>query len=223
MPLLNGTHSTLAYIGLLLGKETVFDAMRTPAIKQLIQTMLKEEIVPSLSSDNENADSGTQDFDLNAYAQDIVKRYENEHIRHLLSQIAWDGSQKIPFRILDTVRDNLKAKRNIDLLCSAVAAWCLFVNNKARLNETITDPLDSMLRATAKSVDFQAIELAKKLLSLETMFAELSVNTTFKEKVLEKVNQLLSILSHENSNEGQQGSAPTTLTESSLDSLKGTA
>ena len=80
-----------------------------------------------------------------------------------------------------------------------------------------------MLRATAKSVDFQAIELAKKLLSLETMFAELSVNTTFKEKVLEKVNQLLSILSHENSNEGQQGSAPTTLTESSLDSLKGTA
>lgn len=80
-----------------------------------------------------------------------------------------------------------------------------------------------MLRATAKSVDFQAIELAKKLLSLETMFAELSVNTTFKEKVLEKVNQLLNILSHENSNEGQQGSAPTTLTESSLDSLKGTA
>ena len=221
--ILNGTHSTLAYIGLLLGKETVFDAMRTPAIKQLIQTMLKEEIVPSLSSDNENADSGTQDFDLNAYAQDIVKRYENEHIRHLLSQIAWDGSQKIPFRILDTVRDNLKAKRNIDLLCSAVAAWCLFVNNKARLNETITDPLDSMLRATAKSVDFQAIELAKKLLSLETMFAELSVNTTFKEKVLEKVNQLLNILSRENSNEGQQGSAPTTLTESSLDSLKGTA
>jgi len=55
------------------------------------------------------------------------------------------------------------------------------------------------------------------------MFAELSVNTTFKEKVLEKVNQLLNILSHENSNEGQQGSAPTTLTESSLDSLKGTA
>jgi len=80
-----------------------------------------------------------------------------------------------------------------------------------------------MLRATAKSVDFQAIELAKKLLSLETMFAELSVNTTFKEKVLEKVNQLLNILSRENSNEGQQGSAPTTLTESSLDSLKGTA
>ena len=40
--ILNGTHSTLAYIGLLLGKETVFDAMRTPAIKQLIQTMLKE-------------------------------------------------------------------------------------------------------------------------------------------------------------------------------------
>jgi fructuronate reductase len=80
-----------------------------------------------------------------------------------------------------------------------------------------------MLRATAKSVDFQAIELAKKLLSLDTMFAELSVNNTFKEKVLEKVNQLLDILSHENSNDIQQGSAPTTLTESSLDSLKGTA
>ena len=109
------------------------------------------------------------------------------------------------------------------MLCSAVAAWCLFVNSKACLNETITDPLDSTLRATAKSVDFQAIELAKKLLSLDTMFAELSVNNTFKEKVLEKVNQLLDILSHENSNESKQGSATTMLTESSLDSLKGTA
>ena len=217
--ILNGTHSTLAYIGLLLGKETVYEAMRTPAIKQLIQTMLKEEIVPSLANDDTE---GNNDFDLNVYAQDIVKRYENRHIRHLLSQIAWDGSQKIPFRILDTVRDNLKAKRNIDLLCTAVAAWCLFVNNKARLDETITDPLDEALRATAKSVNFQPDALTKKLLSLDTMFAELSVNNTFKEKVREKVELLLNILSQINNDNSEQESVPNRLMENSLDPLKGT-
>lgn len=217
--ILNGTHSTLAYIGLLLGKETVYEAMRTPAIKQLIQTMLKEEIVPSLVNDDTE---GNNDFDLNVYAQDIVKRYENRHIRHLLSQIAWDGSQKIPFRILDTVRDNLKAKRNIDLLCTAVAAWCLFVNNKARLDETITDPLDEALRATAKSVNFQPDALTKKLLSLDTMFAELSVNNTFKEKVREKVELLLNILSQINNDNSEQESVPNRLMENSLDPLKGT-
>ncbi|GFD82421.1 mannitol 2-dehydrogenase [Tenacibaculum sp. KUL118] len=217
--ILNGTHSTLAYIGLLLGKETVYEAMRTPAIKQLIQTMLKEEIVPSLVNDDTE---GNNDFDLNVYAQDIVKRYENRHIRHLLSQIAWDGSQKIPFRILDTVRDNLKAKRNIDLLCTAVAAWCLFVNNKARLDETITDPLDEALRATAKSVNFQPDALTKKLLSLDTMFAELSVNNTFKEKVREKVELLLDILSQINNDNSEQESVPNRLMENSLDPLKGT-
>ena len=217
--ILNGTHSTLAYIGLLLGKETVYEAMRTPAIKQLIQTMLKEEIVPSLVNDDTE---GNNDFDLNVYAQDIVKRYENRHIRHLLSQIAWDGSQKIPFRILDTIRDNLKAKRNIDLLCTAVAAWCLFVNNKARLDETITDPLDEALRATAKSVNFQPDALTKKLLSLDTMFAELSVNNTFKEKVREKVELLLNILSQINNDNSEQESVPNRLMENSLDPLKGT-
>lgn len=187
--ILNGTHSTLAYVGLLLGKETVYEAIRTPAIKQLIDTLLANEIVPSLESTS-GIDTS---FDINQYANDIVKRYENQHIRHLLSQIAWDGSQKIPFRILDTVRDNLSAKRNIDLLSTAVAAWCLFVNSKAKDNSPITDPLDALLRDTAKAVDFVPSELAQKLLSLDTMFAELSVNQKFKQTVLEKVETLIVI------------------------------
>ncbi len=183
--ILNGTHSTLAYVGTLFGKETVYQAISTPAIKQLIASLLSEEIVPSLGE--------SSGFDLNQYAQDIVKRYENQHIRHLLSQIAWDGSQKIPFRLLDTIRDNIKAKRSINLLCTGVAAWCLFVNNKAARNEAITDPLDTLLTDLAKSVEFEPQALAKKLLALDTMFAELSVNESFKRTVLDKVDKLLAI------------------------------
>lgn len=183
--ILNGTHTTLAYVGLLLGKETVFEGISSPSIKHLIETLLADEIVPSLG------DSAS--FDLTQYAQDIVSRYENKHIRHLLSQIAWDGSQKIPFRLLDTIRDNIKDKRSIDLLCAAVAAWCLFVNNKAKSGESIVDPLDQSLRSAAALVDFNPIELTKKLLSLDTIFAELSVKESFKAKVIDKVEKLIVI------------------------------
>ncbi len=183
--ILNGTHSTLAYIGILFGKETVYEAVSTPAIRQLIERLLADEIVPSLGE--------STSFDLANYANDIVRRYENKHIRHLLSQIAWDGSQKIPFRILDTVRDNIKEKRSIDLLSTCVAAWCLFVNNKAINNETITDPMDTSLRKAAQSVDYNATALANKLLALDSMFAELSVNVSFKKTVLAKVNSLQTI------------------------------
>ena len=95
--ILNGTHSTLAYVGLLFGKETVYDAISTPSIQVLISALLEREIIPSIETDNIET--------LRQYAADIIARYHNKHIRHMLSQIAWDGSQKLPFRILDTIRD----------------------------------------------------------------------------------------------------------------------
>lgn len=206
---LNGTHSTLAYIGLLLGKETVFDAISTTSIRTLIITLLDEEIIPSLNT--------PANFDVTAYAQDIVKRYENKHIRHLLSQIAWDGSQKIPFRLLDTIRDNLKAKRSITLLCTAIAAWCLFVNRKAQNHETIVDPLDSILRDSAKNCDYEPVSLTRKLLSLDIVFAELSVNENVKATVLAQLQKLSEI---------QRSNASLTVDsqyDSLLEQLQGTA
>ena len=180
--ILNGTHSTLAYVGLLFEKETVFDAISTPFMHQLISRLLSNEIVPSLQ--------GNDDFDINQYAASILKRYENKHIRHMLSQIAWDGSQKIPFRILDTIRDNISANRSIDLLCTAVAAWCVFINERSLRNAPITDPLANELNALAQACEHKVSLLASKLIGIERIFAELVHHQGFQSTVLNKVEVL---------------------------------
>ncbi|WP_218396697.1 mannitol dehydrogenase family protein [Alteromonas lipotrueae] len=180
--ILNGTHSALAYVGLLFGKETVYDAISTPAIQALISALLEREIIPSIETDNIET--------LNQYADDIVARYHNKHIRHMLSQIAWDGSQKLPFRVLDTIRDNLHANRDINLLCVPIAAWCLFVTRKAKSGDAITDPKAPALIDMASQHAFDPVAVTNTLLNEAAIFAELSTNSVFRSHVLAHVKTL---------------------------------
>ena len=46
--LLNGSHSTLAYLGYLSGYETVADTMADPAFEQLSTDLMDEEVTPTL-------------------------------------------------------------------------------------------------------------------------------------------------------------------------------
>ena len=39
-----------------------------------------------------------------AYAQALLLRFDNTELAHRLDQIAMDGSQKLPYRILETLR-----------------------------------------------------------------------------------------------------------------------
>ncbi|WP_066799226.1 mannitol dehydrogenase family protein [Sphingomonas soli] len=157
--ILNGAHSSLAYIGLALGLETVFEAMSDPALEGFISRLVHSDIALSLKP--------VEGLDISAYADAVLDRFRNPEIRHLLSQIAWDGSQKLPYRLLDTIQDELDAGRNIDRLAVPVAAWIAFVRHKAQTGETLTDPLaDMLIRAAAGS------DVATAMLGLRQVFPE---------------------------------------------------
>ena len=49
--LLNGPHSTLAYLGLLRGHESVADAMRDEQLAQFVELLMTEDLAPSLGDD----------------------------------------------------------------------------------------------------------------------------------------------------------------------------
>src|SRR3546814_9290484 len=83
--------------------------------------------------------------DLAAYAGAVLDRFRNPAIRHRLSQIAWDGSQKLPYRLLDTTGEAHAAGRPVDRLAVPVAAWMAFIRRMARGGQAITDPLASRL------------------------------------------------------------------------------
>lgn len=135
--LLNGAHSTLAYLGLLRGHETVHDAMADAELAAFVETMMRADIAPTLPAG----------LDLPGYIESILARFRNPAIRHLLSQIAWDGSQKLPFRLFPTILAARAAGRPIDRLVVPVAAWIRFL---AR-DRGVVDPLAATLVPLAQA------------------------------------------------------------------------
>ena len=145
--LLNGAHSTLAYAGLLKGHETVAQAMADPDLAAFVEAMMSQDIAPTLGP--------TPDLDVPAYIAAILARFRNPAIVHRLSQIAWDGSQKLPFRILETTADALAAGRSVERLAVPVAAWMKFI--ESRDGQEIVDPLAAQFTARKGVGDFLAL------------------------------------------------------------------
>lgn len=149
--ILNGAHSTLAYLGLLLGHDTVAEAMGDAALAGFVETLIRRDVLPSLAP---------SPLDLDAYAGEILARFRNPAIGHKLSQIAWDGSQKLPYRLLDTIEDALAVGRPVARLAVPVAAWIAFVAQQARHGAAIVDPLATALEEAGRSGDPVAAFLA---------------------------------------------------------------
>ncbi|MEC7141476.1 MAG: hypothetical protein VXX01_09100, partial [Pseudomonadota bacterium] len=114
--------------------------------------------------------------DLGAYARALKARYQNPNIRHRLDQIAMDGSQKLPPRILDPLFENLAAGRPIEGLLDVVAAWMQFVERAAAQQRTLADPLADSLLAAARDAGGKADVLVAGLLAIEPIFAAYRVD-----------------------------------------------
>jgi fructuronate reductase len=170
--LLNGAHSTLAYAGSLAGYVTVADAMQDDELSAFVKTLMLEDILPTLTA--------PRGLDLRAYVDSILKRFRNPNMHHELAQIAWDGSQKLPFRILGTIRDALAAGRPIERLCVPIAAWLQFVRQAALRGERVKDPLAPQLFDIARACEGRGVTDVPRFLALESVFpAELRANPRF--------------------------------------------
>lgn len=170
--LLNGAHSTLAYTGSLAGYETVSSAMSDGALATFVRRMMIEDIRSGLAA--------PQGLDLDRYIEAVLRRFRNPTIRHLLSQIAWDGSQKLPFRLLPTIAENLAAGRSIARLCVPLAAWFHFIRRMTRDQHQIMDPLAAQLTDLATSCNGDPAHDVGVFLGVEKVFsAELARNAKF--------------------------------------------
>ena len=161
--MLNGSHSTLAYLGYLAGHETVADTMAAPGFAALVRGLMLEEAAPTLPP--------VPGLDVAAYADSLVERFRNPALRHRTWQIAMDGTQKLPQRLLGTVRDRLAAGASIDRLALGVAAWMRYATGRDERGGTIDlrDPLaDELRRRTAGLADAAAV--ADSLSKLNAVF-----------------------------------------------------
>ncbi|HEX2135386.1 MAG TPA: mannitol dehydrogenase family protein [Microvirga sp.] len=164
--LLNGSHSTLAYLGYLAGYETVSDVMADPAFARLVRGLMDEEVTPTLTV--------PPGADLAGYKRSLVERFANPALRHRTWQIAMDGSQKLPQRLLGTIRDRIRAGAPFPRLALGVAAWMRYVTGVDEKGQTIDvrDPLAARLRALADEAGPVPDRLGRALLGVTEVFGE---------------------------------------------------
>ena len=164
--LLNGSHSTLAYLGYLSGYETVADTMADPAFVRLIEGLMDEEVAPTLHM--------PPGADLTSYKKALIERFRNPALKHRTWQIAMDGSQKLPQRLLGTVRDRLRDHASIARLSLGVAAWMRYVTGIDEKGAPIDvrDPMAARLRELADGAGGSAENLAGALFGVREIFGD---------------------------------------------------
>ncbi len=162
---LNGTHSSLAYLGYLAGHATIAETVADAPFVDFVRYLWKEEILPTLDQ--------PEGEDLQAYTVSLLERYRNPGIRHRTWQIAMDGSQKLPQRILGTLSDNLDAGRPIAGLSLAVAAWMRYVGgvDEAGGPIDVRDPLADRLKSLSDGAGTAEAKV-DALLSVDEVFSE---------------------------------------------------
>lgn len=160
--LLNGAHSTLAYAGLLRGHQSVRDAMADEPLAAFVRRLMLEDIGPTVRP--------PAGLDVADYVEALLERFRNPAIDHRLSQIAWDGSQKLPIRILATVADALAAGAPVERLAVPVAAWMRFVVRQAGAAIVLTDPLASPLAKLGLACGRNPAQDTARFLAFEAVF-----------------------------------------------------
>lgn len=171
--MLNGSHSTLAYLGLLSGYETVDRAMADPAIAAVIDRLMDEAAatLPTVPG-----------LDPVRYAGDLKSRFANSALGHRLAQIAIDGSQKLPQRLLGTIADAHESGRTATAAAMGVAAWL-----RHFATPFVNDPLQEDLRAAAAD---DADALLASGLALRPVFGELAEQAWFRGLIREAIAEV---------------------------------
>ena len=128
-----------------------------------------------------------------AYRQSLLERFRNPALRHRTWQIAMDGSQKLPQRLLGPARDLLAQGRPLDRIALGVAAWMRYVTGIDEHGQPIDvrDPLAQELRQRADAAGRNSEALAQSLLAIEAVFGtDLPHNPHFTTPVTKALDSL---------------------------------
>lgn len=140
--MLNGAHSALAYIGLSQGFQFVHEAVSAPAIRDLVEQLMRKEAAPTIVA--------APGQDLSAYADSLLARFANPALEHRLRQIAIDGSQKVQPRWLETLAANQRIGRRCPAILVGIAAW---IGHLRGANGPLDDACAADLQAAAWQAD----------------------------------------------------------------------
>lgn len=183
--MLNGSHSFLAYLGYLAGYQHINDCMGDDNYRVAARALMLNEQAPTLK---------VQGVDLTRYADLLIERYSNPALRHRTWQIAMDGSQKLPQRMLDSVRWHLAHNSRFDLLALGVAGWMRYVGGVDEQGNAIevNDPLLPVIQQAVQN-SAEGESRVEALLGINAIFGnELPQIALFTQAVKDAYQTLLA-------------------------------
>lgn len=183
--LLNGAHSTLAYLGALAGYDFVHQAIAAPCYRALVER-LWDESAATLARD--------AGLDITAYRARLLNRFANSELQHRTVQIAMDGSQKLPQRLVAPLRERFKRGLESPALVLAIAGWMRWQIGRAENGDRIIvdDPMAAQIAAQINWLQ-EPCSIVQALLKIEAVFgADLKGNSALQQALAANLQSLLA-------------------------------
>jgi fructuronate reductase len=160
--LLNGAHSAVAYLGALSGHEHVHEAVAVPVFAAYVEALWDE------AQTTLNPPPG---LDVAAYRDELMARFSNSALMHRTRQIAMDGSQKLPQRLLAGAAERLTAGQGVEAMALGVAAWMRWQEGVTESGEAVVvdDPLAAHTAELIAASEDDEAEV-RALLTLSAVF-----------------------------------------------------
>jgi fructuronate reductase len=175
--LLNGAHSGIAYLGGLAGIDYVHEVVASADGRRFTETLWNEA---------QSTLSPPPELDVAAYRRELMARFANSALQHRTRQIAMDGSQKLPQRLLGTIAARAGKGESSPALTLAVAAWMRWQSgvDDAGASFMVDDPLAERTAAALAGCS-SASERVDALLALDVIFpARLAADAAFRDALV---------------------------------------
>jgi fructuronate reductase len=181
--LLNGTHSLLAYLGVLSGIDTIAETIAHTEFCSAAAALMQENVVTL---------DAMPGIDLAQYQRDLLARFANPAIGHRTFQVATDGSQKLPHRLVAPVCARAAQELTAPVSALTVAAWIHYLTgrNPAGVSHIVADARNTHFAKLWAQSENDLTRFAEQVLDDELVFADIGKRTSFRSAVIECVSRL---------------------------------
>lgn len=123
---LNGGHTAMVPVALLVGLETVREAVDDMVVGTFLLNTLDQEIIPALPLPRHELDS---------FAADVLRRFRNPFIRHRLESIALNSWSKFAARVMPQLRTCIEKRGLLPqrLILALAATMHLYRGDRIKL------------------------------------------------------------------------------------------
>jgi len=122
--ILNGGHTSLAYLGALSGYTTFDQVMKNEAHRQHFRQLQIEEIVPSIDIE--------LPFDIHEYVDSVEERFSSATNMDDLDRICMDGFTKFHTFVVPSMRKCIEQGKRPVQIYKSIAAWYIYSKRFAR-------------------------------------------------------------------------------------------